>query len=92
MATQGELEYEGDGDFFTFEATEGEFYQLDVTLETLEDSVLYLFDAGIQLADDYGRSAAPRIGWYAPATGTYHVQVGSFTTDIGTYTLTVTAL
>ena len=92
VATQGELEYEGDRDFFTFEATEGEFYQLDVTLGTLEDSVLYLFDAGIQLADDYGRSEAPRIGWYAPATGTYHVQVASFTTDIGTYALTVAAL
>ena len=93
VATQGELEYEGDSDFFTFEATEGQFYQLDVTLGTLEDSVLSLFDAeDIRLADDYGRSAAPRIGWYAPATGTYHVQVASFTTDIGTYTLTVAAL
>lgn len=93
VATQGELEYEGDSDFFTFEATEGQFYQLDVTLGTLEDSVLRLVDAeDIWLADDYGRSAAPRIGWYAPATGTYHVQVASFTTDIGTYTITVAAL
>ncbi len=93
VATQGELEYIGDSDFFTFEATEGQFYQLDVTLGTLEDSVLRLSDAeDISLADDYGRSTAPRIGWYAPATGTYHVQVSSFTTDIGTYTLTVAAL
>ena len=93
VATQGELEYIGDRDFFTFEATEGQFYQLDVTLGTLEDSVLRLSDAeDIRLAHDYGRSAAPRIGWYAPATGTYHVQVTSFTTDIGTYTLTVAAL
>ena len=93
VATRGELEYNRDNDFFTFEATEGEYYQLDVTLGTLQDSSLDLFDAdGIWLDgnDDYGGSTASRLIWLAPTTGTHHVQVSSFDAGTGTYTLTIT--
>ena len=92
---QGELDDEGDGDYFTFAAEEGEFYQLDVTLGTLEDSVLDIFDAyGTWLDgnDDYGDSTASRLVWEAPGTGTYYVQVASFDTGTGTYTLTITGI
>ncbi|MDE0137539.1 MAG: PPC domain-containing protein [bacterium] len=92
---QGELDDEGDSDYFIFEAEEGEFYQLDVTLGTLEDSVLDLYDAdGIWLDanDDYGDSTASRLVWDAPATGTYYVQVASFDTGTGTYTLTISGI
>ena len=93
IATQGELEYDQDSDFFRFEATEGEYYELDVTLGTLQDSVLDLYDAeGQRLAsnDDYGDSTASRLTWHAPSTGTYHVRVTNFNAGTGTYTLTTT--
>ena len=92
MAAHGAIDYEGDSDYFTFEAEDGEFYQLDVTLGTLEDSILELFDAdGIWLDanDDFAESTASRLIWQAPGTGTYYVQVASFRTCTGTYTLTI---
>ena len=92
MAAHGAIDYEGDSDYFTFEAEDGEFYQLDVTLGTLEDSILELFDAdGIWLDanDDFAESTASRLIWQAPGTGTYYVQVASFRTGTGTYTLTI---
>ena len=92
VGAEGELEYESDSDFFAFEATAGEFYDLDVTLGTLEDSVLDLFDGDgnwLDGNDDYGDSTASRLIWLAPTTATYYVQVTSFGTGTGTYTLTV---
>ena len=92
---QGELDDEGDSDYFTFEAEEGEFYQLDVTLGTLEDSVLDLYDADgtwLDGNDDYGESTASRLVWDAPGTGTYYVHVTSFGTGTGTYTLTISGI
>ena len=92
VAAHGAIDYEGDRDYFTFEAEQGEFYQLDVTLGTLEDSVLDLYDTeGIWLDanDDFAESTASRLIWQAPSTGTYYVQVASFRTGTGTYTLTV---
>ena len=91
--SQGELDYEGDSDYFAFEAQEGEFYQLDVTLGSLQDSVLDLFDADgtwLDGNDDYGDSTSSRLIWNAPATGTYYVQVTGFFAGTGTYTLTLT--
>ena len=93
IATQGELEYGNDSDFFRFEATEGEYYVIDVTLGTLQDSVLDLYDAdgtGLSSNDDYRDSTASRLIWLAPATGTYYIRVHSYVTGTGTYTLTVT--
>ena len=92
VAVQGELEYEGDGDFFAFEATAGESYELDVTLGTLQDSVLDLYDADgtwLDGNDDYGDSTASRLTWTAPSTGTYYVEVTDFGSGTGTYTLTI---
>ncbi|MXY76850.1 MAG: hypothetical protein F4Y40_07165 [Acidimicrobiia bacterium] len=63
-----------------------------MTLGTLEDSILELFDAdGIWLDanDDFAESTASRLIWQAPGTGTYYVQVASFRTGTGTYTLTI---
>ena len=95
VAFQGELDLEGAGDYFTFEAEQGEFYQLDVTLGTLEDSVLDLYDADgtwLDSNDDYGETTASRLVWDAPGTGTYYVQVTSFGTGTGTYTLTISGI
>ena len=92
-ATQGELEHDGDVDYFAFEATQGEYYELDVTLETLPDSRLTIYDTDNSWQasnNDYGDSTAAPLIWRAPATGTYYVQVAGFATLSGTYTLTIT--
>ncbi len=90
----GELDEPGDFDLFVFEATEGELYQVDVTLGTLDDSVAALYDADeTELAsnDDYEGSPASRIVWVAPGSGSYYVKVAAWGSGTGSYTLTVVA-
>ncbi len=93
MATRGKLEHEHDSDVFAFEATEGELYKLDVTLDTLHDSILAIFNAydiyALAFNDNYGISMASRLIWEAPRTGTYYVQVASADDGTGTYSLTI---
>lgn len=89
-AVQGALEYENDIDFFVFQAEEGVFYQIDVALGTLSDSLVGVHDTDEQeLAynDDHGDSLASRIVWEAPRSGEYYVAVEGY--DTGSYTLTV---
>ena len=99
-ATQSELEYEGDIDYFTFEATEGEYYELDVTLGTLRFAMLGLYDTAIlnpfaatwPIAS-YGYSGEANgsgLIWRAPTTGNYYVVIVSFDIHTGAYTLTIT--
>ena len=90
---EGALEYGEDVDYFVLEAEEGRSYEIDVTLGTLSDSTLRLYDAdGAELAynDDYADSLASRLTWEAPDSGTYHLAVAGYTSDPGTYTLTIT--
>ncbi len=94
-ATQGALDYNGDIDFFAFQADEGQYYEIDVTLGTLQDSALDLFAAdGTWLDrndDDYfGDSRGSRLIWQAPNTATYYIQVISSWVGTGTYILTIT--
>ena len=87
----GELEYNDDFDVFRFTAQEGQLYQIDVALGTLEDSYLEVYDAdSTELAynDDYGESLASRILWEAPESGQFYVAVGGY--GVGAYTLTIT--
>ncbi len=96
------LEYTFDVDFFAFQAEEGEFYQIDVALGTLTDSLVTLYQADlsqdqaglfqITYNDDHGDSAGSRIVWMAPAAGEYYVEVSSpFGDGTGSYTLAVTS-
>ncbi len=91
-AAEGVLEYEGDSDPYRFQAKAGQLYMLDVTLGTLSDSSITIYDAsGVLLEDnnDYEDSTASRIFWEAPAAGDYYVEVeGDW--EGGSYTLTVT--
>ncbi|MCE2525736.1 MAG: PPC domain-containing protein [Acidimicrobiia bacterium] len=92
---QGALDHFGDLDFYTFEAVEGEAYLVEVTLESLEDSVLSLYDAdGWELAFNDDRdeeSFGSLISWTAPESGSYYVEVGSYDgSGLGSYTLSVT--
>ena len=93
---QGALDYDGDEDGFVFEAEEGQIYQIDVSLGTLTDSELWLYEVEEQYlgirgvaADDYS-AAASRIVWKALSSGKYYAEVSGYGT--GSYTLTVAAL
>ncbi len=93
-ALPGALEYADDSDYFAFEAEQGQSYQIDVTLDTLEDSVITLYDAaGQELAfnDDHADSLASRIDWEAPASGVYYLEVRGYSAPGGSYTITIAA-
>lgn len=86
----GALDYTDDIDVFVFQAEEGVFYQIDVALGTLSDSLVYLYDADellLTFNDDHSNSLASRIVWGAPRSGAYYVAVEGYGT--GSYTLTV---
>ena len=86
---RGTLDYDGDIDFFRFQAERGQSYQIDVALGTLDDSIVDLYDVDwsfLDSNDDYGTSAS-RLYWEAPSSGERYVLVGGYGT--GTYTLTV---
>ncbi|MDE0653359.1 MAG: PPC domain-containing protein [bacterium] len=75
---EGSVDHLGDVDFFTFEAVAGERYRIEVTLGSLGDSLVSLYDAdGWELAfnDDHGDSLASLITWVAPESGSYYVAV-----------------
>lgn len=79
-----------DSDIFTFEAAQGVFYEIDVALGSLSDSVATLYDADgvvLDVNDDHGDSLASRIVWEATYSGTHYVEVYGY--DTGSYTLTV---
>ena len=86
---RGALDYDGDIDFFRFQAEQGEFYQIDVALGTLDDSIVSLLDSDgwLDTNDDYGDTLASRLYWNAPSSGERYVAVEGY--GIGTYTLTV---
>ena len=90
---EGAIDYLGDSDYFRFTAERGQFYQIDVVLGSLPDSVLVLLGTdGLELTynDDYGDSWASRILWEAPESGAYYLVVeANGSADVGTYTLTV---
>ena len=93
-SVQGRLDYDGDEDFFAFQAVHGEVYQIDVARGTLFEANLALYDADerYQARGRY-QAGGPRILWTAPASGSYYVAVSDacgFDFCIGSYTLTVT--
>ena len=87
---EGVIDYEGDSDYFRFQAEAGRGYQIDVALGTLDDSIVDLYDVDwsfLDTNDDYGDTYASRLYWEAPSSGERYVLVGGYGT--GTYTLTV---
>ena len=87
---RGALDYDGDIDYFRFQAEQGQSYQIDVALGTLHDSTVDLYDSDGWLMDsndDYGDTLASRLYWNAPSSGERYVAVEGY--GIGTYTLTV---
>ena len=87
---RGVLDYDGDIDYFRFQAEQGKFYQIDVALGTLDDSQLVLLgpdDWELAYNDDHGNTYASRLSWEAPSSGERYVAVEGY--GVGTYTLTV---
>ena len=93
QSAAGNLDYNGDIDYFSFTARSGQIYQIDVALGTLGDSVMALLDADpswvLAENDDYGDSYASRIIWEATESGDYFIAVGAWGSDTGSYTLTI---
>lgn len=88
----GSIDQDFDKDFFVFEASAGEVYQVNVSLETLSDSEVALYDPdGNLLAsnDDYEDSFASRLYWKADRTRPLHIAVSGYGYRIGSYILTV---
>ena len=87
---RGAVDYDGDIDFFRFQAERGQTYRIDVALGTLDDSIVDLYDVDwsfLDTNDDYGDTIASRLFWEAPSSGERYVAVYGYGT--GTYTLTV---
>jgi len=92
----GEIEFGGDVDFFAVELVAGQAYTFEVSLGSLSDSVLYLYDRdGATLLDynddiSWPDNPGSRIEWIAEASGTYFLEVTAFDpVEIGAYTLAV---
>ncbi len=77
-----------DLDWFGFEAIGRNSYQFETRLDSLEDTVLRIFDSDRTLLtenNDFDGGFASRIEWTAEASGTYFVEVSSFDNGFGTY-------
>ncbi len=91
----GTIDDARDTDWFGFEAEEGDTYTLEVTLGTLADSLMGMYDPVAdefpEINDDFGESLASRIVWMAPRTGMFFVDVENpDLQSLGTYTLSIT--
>ena len=96
----GEIEFDGDRDWFRVELAAGQTYRIDLEGNrtgsgTLSDPYLRgVYDAaGDALADtsndDGGRGNNARVRFRAPQSGVYYLSAGGFSSRTGTYTLSV---
>ena len=88
----GSLDRSGERDMFEVALQAGTAYRIETTLNSLDDSVLTLFDPdGEQAArdDDGSTGSASRIDHTAAATGTYRIRVEGYGSSTGSYRLTV---
>lgn len=73
----------------------GVTYEVDVSLQSLSDSVLQILDRDGQTVlsenDDYGNGLSSHITWTAPLSGTYFVSVAGYGTETGSFTVSVIA-
>ena len=87
---EGALEDRNDIGVFAFEAEADRLYRIDVTLGTLDDSVLTLYDADewqVAYNDDHAGSLASQVFWRAQESGRTYVKVSGY--GAGSYTLSV---
>ena len=96
---QGNIQSAGQHVWYSFAAqSQGQEFQIEVQLGTLEDSVVDVIDVDRETVlvenDDDERSGASTLGsyveWTAPAAGTYFIMVKPYETETGTFTVTLT--
>ena len=91
----GDIELDGDRDFFFFSAERGREYRIKTHLGSNDDTVLFLYgpDGGyLDENDDSGDSGASRLEWVAPSSDTYYIEVSGFDGTPGTYQLSLLEL
>ena len=91
----GDIERDGDRDFFFFSAERGREYRIETHLGSNDDTVLFLYgpDGGyLDENDDSGDSGASRLEWVAPSSDTYYIEVSGFSGTLGTYQLSLSDL
>ncbi len=91
----GELETSGDLDYFKFSATSGADYTIEITLKSLYDSYIYLYDTNgattIASDDNSATGLASRIKWTCTTSGTYYIKVeGAIASYTGAYSMKIT--
>ena len=90
---RGDLETEGDADYFSFRADRGVRYVIEARLLSHPDTIMELQDSSgyqIEFDDDGGSDGGSRIEWTAPDDGTYYVAVMGYDgVDTGTYELSL---
>ena len=90
---RGDLETEGDSDYFSFRAGRGVRYVIEARLLSHPDTFMELRDSTgyqIEFDDDGGVGGGSRIEWTAPDGGTYYVVVMGFGGETtGTYELSL---
>ena len=91
----GDIERDGDRDFFFFSADRGREYRIETHLGSNGDTVLVLYGPdGDYLVedDDSGDSGASRLEWVASSSDTYYIEVSGFESTTGTYQLSLSVL
>ena len=97
-ATSGSIGYAGDVNWFRFSAIQGYEYTFRTDLESLGDSVMYLYDGGpydsrrtlLIEDDDGGPDTASRIRWTADRSGELYIAVFGWLSNTGVYNLKYT--
>ena len=94
---EGKLDYMFDFDYFRFETTEGQKYQIGVKHETLRPTSIALFGPDGMTGENQRWEArdqvstGPRIIWMAPSSDVFYLAVQNFGGKTGTYTLTISS-
>ena len=89
----GDIERDGDRDFFSFSAEGGREYRIETHLGVDTVLVLYGPDGDYLVEDDdSGDSGASRLEWVAPSSDTYYIEVSGFESTTGTYQLSLLEL
>ena len=91
----GDIERDGDRDFFFFSAERGREYRIETYLGSNSDTVLVLYgpDGGYLVEDDdSGEGGASLLEWVAPSSDTYYIEVSGFESTTGTYQLSLLEL
>ena len=90
---EGELHYEGDLDYFSFQAVQGDFYRIELSPEGLSDAGLRMYDVenGLRVYSYFGHSRPEVVSlvWEAPVSGDHYVGVESWSRETGNYSLTI---